>query len=85
MSDLVDVIEIASISDRTVQEGAHILEQVVREVSGYVRKRLDGPILQKFADILKQEQNEQTVRMAMAILTNAFVFHHYYRGDLGCS
>ena len=79
IQDVADCVERISISERLIAEGMGILE--VR-VSQAAKRHLDDESLgsdrpcEHFSEILYQERGEQTTRMAMAILANAFVFHN---------
>jgi len=79
IQDVAACVEKISISERLIAERMGILE--VR-VSQAAKRHLDDEALgsdrpfEHFSKILHQERGEQTTRMAMAILANAFVFHN---------
>ena len=78
IDDLADLIEQTAVSERLIDRGMLILENVVGESAGRLRDDLqrDYPAaLQRIATALHQEGGEQTLRMAMAIVTNALTFH----------
>ena len=77
VDDLAGFIERTALSERRIAEGMLILEVGVREAAGRLREELwNRPdALPKVAAALHQENSEQTVRMAMAILANALTFH----------
>ena len=77
--DVAACVERISISERLIAEGMGILEL---RVSQAAKRHLDDEAsgsdrpCSHFSEILHQERGEQTTRMAMAILANAFVFHN---------
>ena len=79
IQDIAECVERISISERLIADGMGILE--VR-VSQAAKRHLDDEALgsdrpcEHFSEILHQERGEQTTRMAMAVLANAFVFHN---------
>lgn len=75
VDDLAGCIENVSLSERLLAEGTEILEQSIGEAAGKVRETAGVHALAKIAQSLHQEDGEQTSRMAMAIVTNALVFH----------
>ncbi len=77
IDDLASFIEQTALSERRIAQGMRILEVGVREAAGRLREDLwNSPmVLLRIADSLHQQPGEQTVRMAMAILTNALTFH----------
>ena len=86
IDDLAACIEQASLSERQVAEGAEVLERGVRSAAGQLRDlvKLDNAdTLDRIAEKLHQEANEQTTRMAMAIIANALTFHTAISGTHG--
>ena len=78
VDDLAALVEQTALSERLIDRGMLILENVVREAAGRLRDDLerDYPAaLARIAAALHQEGGEQTLRMAMAIVTNALTFH----------
>ena len=72
---LTDAIEYISLSERRLQIGANILEEAIEGIAEVLRREADRSTLESIADCLHQKNSEQTVRMAVAILLNAVVFH----------
>ena len=81
VDDLADAIELLSLSERLVGEGETRLEEGVRAGSTRLRNLAEGTDIEdRFGQVLHQEPGEQTCRMAIAILTNAFIFHRAVEG-----
>ena len=82
VDDLASLIENASISERVVARSLDILETGVREAARRLRDatadRLN--VNARIAATLRQEDGEQTSRMAMAIIANALTFHTMLAG-----
>jgi len=72
---LADAIEYISLSERRLQIGANKLEATIRGVAEILLRQSDRSVLESIANCLHQKSSEQTVRMAVAILINATVFH----------
>ena len=83
--DLAQLIETASISERTIATSLEILEQGVSAAAGQLQRAThkQPEVRQKIADCLYQEVGEQTLRMAMAIVANALTFHTVIAGSYG--
>ena len=84
IDDLADCIEHVSLSERRIDEGAEILERAVRNTARSLRAAAHDrtpDVLTRLADCLRQEEGEQTTRMAMAILLNAFIFQAAIAGS----
>ena len=81
VDDLVDAIEIVSLSERRILEGSEILKRGVQQASSRLSSS-NAPI-ERLADVLHQGAGEQTTRMAVAIIINAFVFHHAIEEHVG--
>ncbi len=75
IDDLAACIENVALSERLLAEGTQILEQSIGEAAGKLRETASIHALERMAQSLHQEDGEQTSRMAMAIVTNALVFH----------
>ena len=76
VDDLADTVELLSLSERLVREGKSRLEDGVRAGSTRLRNLAEGTDVEnRIGQVLHQEPGEQTCRMAIAILTNAFIFH----------
>jgi hypothetical protein len=74
IDDLAGLIEQSALSERHIAEGMKIMEEGVSQAAKLLRIDLkdDRPnVLTKIADALHQEDDEQTSRMAMAIVANA--------------
>ncbi len=82
---LAGLIEQASLSERRIEEGMRILEEGVRQAAARLRAGLeDQPYTRaSIAAALRQEDGEQTSRMAMAIVANALTFHAGLAGPYG--
>ena len=74
VNDLASGIELASLSEDRVSKGLDVLENAISQTASSLRKENDD-VLNKIASALHQKDCEQTSRMAMAILVNAFTFH----------
>ena len=74
IDDIADAVEVVSLSRKRILEGSRILEWGVHDASR--RLETSGESLDALAEVLHQESGEQTTRMAVAIVINAFVFHH---------
>ena len=75
---IADLIERAAISERMIAQGLKVLENSVRNATGTLRGQLDRPgvqVLKAMADVLRQEDAEQTTRMAVTIIANALTVH----------
>ncbi|MCY3596491.1 MAG: hypothetical protein OXG71_03535, partial [Rhodospirillales bacterium] len=83
IDDLADAIEHISLSERRIAESMDILENCIEEGAGYLRTITPKPALRKIARTLHQKDSEQTTRMAVAIIANAFVFHLAIEGAEG--
>ena len=77
VGDLADAIEIVSLSEKRIREGEKALSNGVRDASARLeRHRQRSDFGAELATVLHQEEGEQTTRMAVAIIVNAFVFHY---------
>lgn len=83
LGGLATCIELSSLSERRIEQGAKQLEQCVMETALYLRRRMPPGLLEKVAGELQQQDGEQTSRMAVAILANAFCFHNAISGQHG--
>ena len=83
LDGLATCIELSSLSERRIEQGAKQLEQCVMETALYLRNWLPPDLLEKVAGELQQQDGEQTSRMAVAILANAFCFHNAISGRHG--
>lgn len=86
IDDLATCIELAALSESRIARGANLLEESVGQTARFLRAQTPSThtdILPGIAEILRQEDSEQTSRMAIAILANAFCFHHSIAGSHG--
>ncbi len=83
VDELADCIEHVSLSERRIEQGAEILERAVKDAAHGLRTAASQGDLERVADALRQEEGEQTTRMAMAILLNAFIFQAAIAGNRG--
>ena len=84
VDDLADTVELLSLSERMVREGETRLEEGVRAGSTRLQTLAEGTDVEdRIGQVLHQEPGEQTCRMAVAILTNAFIFHRAVEGHPG--
>ncbi len=83
IDELADCIEQVSLSEQRIDRGAEILERAVRNTARTLQAATQDrspEVLRKLADCLRQEEGEQTTRMAMAILLNALIFQSAIAG-----
>ncbi len=86
IDDVATCIELASLSENRVIQGAGLLELGVGEAAHLFRERaLAGhpDTLERIAAALHQQDGVQTSRMAMAIVANALCFHASIAGSHG--
>ena len=84
ITDLVDAIETVSLSEKRIRKGGEVLEAGVRDASSLLQLEAQGTqIFDSLGRVLHQEGGEQTVRMAVSIVVNAFVFHYAIEGHAG--
>lgn len=77
VDDLADAIEIVSLSEKRIREGERVLSNGIRDASSAIAKHQQrSQFGTHLAAVLHQEEGEQTTRMAVAIIVNAFVFHY---------
>lgn len=84
VTDLADMIEIATVPHAAVVRGAQEMETAVTEAAGRLRWDLSDPsyrnVFDPMAAALRQEDSEQTTLMAAAVVVNAFVFQSVLSG-----
>ena len=82
VDDLAALIESASISERAVARSLDVLETGIAEAAVRLREAAaDRPAVnERIAATLRQEDGEQTSRMAMAIVANALTFQTMLAG-----
>ena len=85
LGDLAETVEHAGLSESRVARGVRFLEMTVEQTAGLVRGGRDRypDVLPRMAEMLHQEDSEQTTRMAMAVIANAFTFHTALAGSHG--
>ena len=86
IDDLATCIELAALSESRIARGTGLLEESVGQTARFLRAQIPAThtdVLPGIAEILRQEDSEQTSRMAVAILANAFCFHHSIAGSHG--
>lgn len=77
VNDLADIIEHAALSESIIARGMEILEEAIKHSADLLRHKCSGSpaVFDEIADLLKQKDSDQTMRMAMAILVNAVYFY----------
>lgn len=76
--DLARLIECVAVSERRVTRALSAFENGVAQAASIAVMALEEQASAALAEVcaaLHQEENEQTIRMAMTIVTNALVFH----------
>ena len=82
IDDVADAIEALLLSGSRIREGGKILEAGVRDASRWLEQRRSGlEFGAGMAGALHQGESEQTTRMAVSIIVNAFVFHYAIEGQ----
>ena len=84
ISDVARSIEMVALSERVIAEGMdgfrEGVEACTQKLQESAAEGFADPI-KKIADVLHQEPGNQTTRMGMAILANAFNFHNAIAGS----
>ena len=76
IKELATFIEYTSLSENRVAESMTILEKGIDSTAKILlNTQEEAYALKKIAQCLRQDPNEQTMRMAMAIVSNALLFH----------
>ena len=84
VDDLADAVEVVSLSEKRIREGEELLSNGVQDASSRLEVLGKGSSFQRdLAAVLHQEEGQQTTRMAVAIVVNAFVFHYAIEGQDG--
>ena len=81
--DFAEFVFRAAFPKEIVDAAATKLEESVQKAAAQAMEKSKGQspyIAQKIAAALKQEESEQTMRMAMTIIANAFIFHETIAG-----
>ena len=83
IEDLATFIEYTSLSENRIDESMTILEEGIDSAARHLRSMVEenSQILERIATHLRQGDNEQTTRMAMAIVANAVAFHTLIAGQ----
>ncbi len=76
VDDIAALVERVRISEAAISEGAILLERGVKDAAAILDNLATRhpSVLARVAELLRQEDGEQTRRMAMAICANALVF-----------
>ena len=82
VDDLADAVEVVSLSEKRIREGEELLSHGVQDASSRLEAVGRGTVFNTaLAEVLHQEQGQQTTRMSVAIIVNAFVFHYAIEGQ----
>ena len=83
ITDLGRLVQSISLSEIRITEGSDILEQDTCQTAEILQNALQKhpDIKQSIADYLYQEEGLNTIRMAVAIISNAFVFQMTLAGN----
>ena len=83
IDDLATIIEHTSLSENQIADSMEILDSGISDATSILMsrcKQYPDDTLKLIAGCLHQPPNEQTIKMAMAILANALVFHETIAG-----
>ena len=82
VSNLSILVQYASVPPEVIDKAADQLVAGVSEAAGLLKEMLEGHpgAIHKIGEELRQEDSDQTRRMAATILANAFVFQEYLAG-----
>ena len=84
VGDLADAVELVALSEKRIREGGRLLSDGVRDASARLEAAAgDADFRADMAEVLHQAPSEQTTRMAVAIIVNAFMFHFAIEGQAG--
>ncbi len=77
LAQLSDAIEYSALSERKLTEATDLVEFSIEQAAGDIRHatRRAPDLLSDLASLLHQEEAEQTTKMAVAIVANAFMQH----------
>ena len=83
--DLAAFVEYAATPEDAVQRAVMILEEGVQDAAAYLRQaaEMSEDTQTAIVEHLKQSYDDQTLRMAATIITNALVFHQNLAGQHG--
>lgn len=84
-ADLADIVHSAAVPEGAVEAAATLLEAGVTAAAELLGQTLDHSpdVSASIAATLRQQDGLQTRRMAMTIVTNAFIFHENLAGSHG--
>ena len=75
-------MEVVSLSEKRIREGEELLSHGVQDASSSLYLNQDDTVSgSELAAVLHQEEGEQTIRMAVSIVVNAFIFHYAIEGQ----
>lgn len=76
LQDMVVLCQRSSIPETVVEQAANILSEGIADAANLLSEttRKNPGVIKRICEELKQADNDQTYRMAMAILINAFIF-----------
>ena len=83
VDDLADAVEMVSLSEKRIRLGEGLLANGVGDASARLEAAAQNETLEAIGGVLHQDGGEQTTRMAVAIVVNAFVFHYAIEGQQG--
>ena len=75
LDDLADLCENVALSEQALAAGLARLQDAVADIAFHLRRNATEWVLVQMAEELRQEDGEQTSRMAAAIVLNAMTFH----------
>ena len=81
VDDLADAVEAVSLSEKLINESEELLSSGVQDASSRLDEcQVRGSFGADLASVLHQSESQQTTRMAVSIVVNAFVFHYAIEG-----
>ena len=82
LSNIADAIEFAVLSESRLTKAVDIVQLAIQRSTGSLYRAADRApdMLPDIAALLHQQESEQTIRMSMAILANAFMQHSTLSG-----
>lgn len=85
VDELATCIELVALSENRIAEGMTVLETRVDQAYNIFEydSRIYSDMQHKIASRLHQKADKQTIRMAMAIIANALIFHASIAGHYG--
>jgi len=76
--DIANAIELVSLSESRILRGSQVLSNGVKDASALL-----GVCPDKVAETLHQSPSNQTVKMSVSIIINAFIFHYAIEAEAG--